>query len=65
MRPNALAGGRDAIPGDTRVIGYCAVFKVRKRRNAPLDLRGQSPTAAGDAPVSQNSTACESPRLGH
>src|ERR1700732_3956843 len=31
LRPNALASGRSSpFPGDTRVIGYCAVFKVRE-----------------------------------
>src|SRR5580700_1067605 len=27
-------------PGDTRVIGYCAVFKVREEANAPDDKYG-------------------------
>ena len=49
-----------AALGDTRVIGYCAVFKVRKEAHAqPL-----TPRSRRRAPVSQNSTACEPPRDG-
>jgi hypothetical protein len=50
--------GPKSSPGDTRFIGYCAVFKVREeveRRSPPRD---QGPLSAGGTPVSQNSTAC-------
>ena len=53
-----------APPGDTRYIGYCAVFKVREE--AERDTRRAwdlDPHATGIAPVSQNSTACEPPHL--
>jgi hypothetical protein len=53
-------------PGDTRYIGYCAVFKVREEaRSAVSSSRDRSPLSAGDTPVSQNSTACDRghPRL--
>src|SRR6202049_1399509 len=43
-------------PGDTRVIGYCAVFKVREEAHASRSDPGTGSRAAGDAPVSQNST---------
>src|SRR5947207_8111877 len=46
-------------PGDTRVIGCCAVFKVREEANAPPSHREQLPAGCRGAPVSQNSTACE------
>ena len=40
-------------------IGYCAVFKVREEaRTHDLQRRPRGQSAAGDAPVSQNSTAC-------
>ncbi len=42
-----------ALPGDTRVIGYCAVFKVR----------GEAPTRRTAGAVSQNSTACDHRQL--
>jgi hypothetical protein len=49
-------------PGDTRVIGCCAVFKVREEAN-PLPVTASNcPAGAGCAPVSQNSTACGSLR---
>ncbi len=47
-------------PGDTRYIGYCAVFKVRKevrRHRRRPGTRSSSDPRVG-APVSQNSTAC-------
>ena len=50
-----------AALGDTRVIGYCAVFKVREEAT-PASTRIHA-RAAGGAPVSQNSTACGPPRL--
>jgi hypothetical protein len=53
-------------PGDTRVIGYCAVFKVRDRGIARrAKARDRVQRAAGGAPVSQNSTACEPLRSRH
>src|SRR5437660_4184239 len=33
-----------ALPGDTRVIGYCAVFKVREE--AKRDVRGPGPRSS-------------------
>jgi hypothetical protein len=46
-------------PGDTRYIGYCAVFKVREEANPPRDDPGHVvQRVAGSGPVSQNSTAC-------
>jgi hypothetical protein len=48
-----------AALGDTRVIGYCAVFKVREEANAKPKAPDIVQRAAGEAPVSQNSTACE------
>jgi hypothetical protein len=52
-------------PGDTRVIGYCAVFKVRKEvgpvTGRPKGSKPSRPPAT--RPVSQNSTACGPPRL--
>jgi hypothetical protein len=53
-----------ALPGDTRVIGYCAVFKVREEASATWRPGDLVQRAAGVAPVSQNSTACEPPRRG-
>jgi hypothetical protein len=51
-----------ALPGDTRVIGYCVVFKVREEAE-PTDrtTRDRSSSGRRGAPVSQNSTACEPP----
>src|SRR5436309_7975231 len=46
------------LPGDTRVIGYCAVFKVREEAYTSHRARDLVQRATGDAPVSQNSTAC-------
>ena len=46
-----------AALGDTRVIGYCAVFKVREEACA-LRRPGPKPEGHRRAPVSQNSTAC-------
>ena len=51
-----------ALPGDTRVIGYCAVFKVRGEANASRRGPGRVQRATGEEPVSQNSTACGPPR---
>src|SRR5436305_5214324 len=53
-----------APPGDTRVIGYCAVFKVRGGAALLRPSGRKSTRAAGSAPVSQNSTACEPHRAG-
>ena len=50
------------LPGDTRVIGYCAVFKVREEAYTAHGSLDRGPRATGGAPVSQNSTACEPPR---
>ena len=48
-----------ALPGDTRVIGYCAVFKVREEAERDASRHGTLIlTPTGIAPVSQNSTAC-------
>ena len=47
-----------APPGDTRVIGYCAVFKVREEAQPDARSPRLTSTSAGDEPVSQNSTAC-------
>jgi hypothetical protein len=58
-----LSTSCDAL-GDTRYIGYCAVFKVREEAERDTRRRGTlNPHATGIAPVSQNSTACEPPRL--
>ena len=46
-------------PGDTRVIGYCAVFKVREEATRHAPTRDLVRRATGGGPVSQNSTACE------
>ena len=54
-----------APPGDTRVIGYCAVFKVREEAQARAPMPGTVVRRApASGPVSQNSTACEPPRDG-
>ena len=47
-------------PGDTRFIGYCVVFKDREEalRADGYPQGSKARGAAGDAPVSQNSTAC-------
>src|SRR5207248_90141 len=45
--------------GDTRVIGYCAVFKVREEAHPRPETRDEVQRAAGGEPVSQNSTACD------
>jgi hypothetical protein len=34
-------------PGDTRVIGYCAVFKVREEASTPLGSPGLCPRTTG------------------
>ena len=54
--------GPKSSPGDTRFIGYCAVFKVREEvmYRSPSGNRG--PPGAGGTPVSQNSTACDRAR---
>src|SRR5207302_6649929 len=52
-RPNALAGGRlSPFPGDTRVIGYCAVFKVREEASRATGTRSWTypTTQTGSAP---------------
>src|SRR5690348_8373075 len=52
-------GERDKRSPDTRYIGYCAVFKVRRRGALTAwAARDDCPRAAGGEPVSQNSTAC-------
>jgi hypothetical protein len=33
------------LPGDTRVIGYCAVFKVREEASPPDQSPGRSPSS--------------------
>src|SRR5438309_6271519 len=39
-RPSPQAGGRlSPFPGDTRVIGYCAVFKVREEATRRAETR--------------------------
>src|SRR5690348_437729 len=49
-----------APPGDTRVIGYCAVFKVREEAEpVRKSSRPEGPRAPANEPVSQNSTACK------
>src|SRR5579884_3573498 len=49
-------------PGDTRVIGYCAVFKVREEALAhPGDSSRLTDEQPAGAPVSQNSTARSRP----
>ena len=53
-----------AALGDTRVIGYCAVFKVREEAVHRATTQEPKPSErAGGTPVSQNSTACEPPHL--
>src|SRR5947209_18832749 len=44
-------------------IGYCAVFKVRGGAASRWPSGPKSSRAAGNAPVSQNSTACEPRRF--
>jgi hypothetical protein len=44
--------------GDTRFIGYCAVFKVRGEAVRVPTTRSKSQASGRRAPVSQNSTAC-------
>src|SRR5579859_941246 len=69
MCPYYLDGdlvGREHLmfsPGDTRFIGYCAVFKVREEAVRRSPNRDRSPLSAGGTPVSQNSTACDRARL--
>ena len=44
--------------GDTRFIGYCAVFKVRGEAVRPHGCPRPSRASRRRTPVSQNSTAC-------
>jgi len=59
-----ISGEPCGSPGDTRVIGYCAVFKVREEAHSRRRSPGPRPAGAGGELVSQNSTACGPPRDG-
>ena len=60
--PDGDISHRSVIPV---YIGYCAVFKVREEaRTHDLQDSAEAQCPAGDAPVSQNSTACSALRTG-